>query len=60
MKKIQKICKTQNFYTLLAFLLIITALLIAVSIYSYLIKYRAKKKNLISFHVTNDESKNVL
>ena len=60
MKKIQKICKTQNFYTLLAFLLIITALLIAVSIYSYLIKYRAKKKYLISFHVTNDESKNVL
>ena len=52
MKKIQKICKTQNFYTLLAFLLIITALLIAVSIYSYLIKYRAKKKifNIISCH----------
>ena len=32
-------CKTQNFYILLAFLLIIIALLIAVSIYCYLIKY---------------------
>ena len=33
------ICKTQNFYTLVAFLLITIALLIAVSIYCYLIKY---------------------
>ena len=32
-------CKTQNFCVLLAFLLIILALLIAVSIYCYLIKY---------------------
>ena len=32
-------CKTQNFYILLAFLLIAIALLIAVSIYCYLIKY---------------------
>ena len=31
------ICKTQNFYILLAFLSITTALLIAVSIYCYLI-----------------------
>ena len=37
------ICKTQNFYILLAFLLITIALLIAVSIYCYLIKYRGKK-----------------
>ena len=33
------ICKTQHFYILLAFLLINIALLIAVSIYCYLIKY---------------------
>ena len=33
-------CKTQNFYILLAFLLITIALLIAVSIYCYLIKYQ--------------------
>ena len=32
-------CKTQIFYILLAFLLITIALLIAVSIYCYLIKY---------------------
>ena len=31
-------CKTQNFYILLTFLLITIALLIAVSIYCYLIK----------------------
>ena len=34
------ICNTQNFYILLAFLLITTVLLIIVSIYLYLIKYR--------------------
>ena len=33
------ICKTQNFYILLAFLLITVALLIAASIYCYLKKY---------------------
>ena len=32
-------CKTQNYYILLVFLLITIALLIAVSIYCYLIKY---------------------
>ena len=36
--------KTQNIYILLLFLLISIALVIAVSIYCYLIKYRAKKK----------------
>ena len=45
-------CKTQNFYILLAFLLITIALLIAVSIYCYLIKYRAKQKHLLPFHNT--------
>ena len=42
-------CKTQNFYILLAFLLITIALLIVVSIYCYLIKYRAKRKHLLHF-----------
>ena len=32
-------CKTHNFYILIAFLLITIALLMAVSIYCYLIKY---------------------
>ena len=47
-------CKTQSFYILPVFLLIIIVLLIAVSIYFYLIKYRAKQKHLLPFHVTNN------
>ena len=39
-------CETQNFYILLAFLLITIALLIAISIYCYLMKYRSKQKHL--------------
>ena len=46
-------CKTQNFYILLAFLLITIALLIALSIYCYLIKYRAKVKHFLPFQFTN-------
>ena len=53
-------CKTQIFYILLAFLLITIALLIAVSIYCYLIKYRAKQKHLLPFHNTNNELKEVM
>ena len=41
--------KMQNFYILLAVLLITIALLIAVSIYCYLMKYRAKKN--IYYHI---------
>ena len=50
-------CKMQNLYILLAFLLITTVLLIADSIYCYLIKYRAKQKHLLPFHGTNNELK---
>ena len=50
-------CKMQNFYILLAFLLITIALLIAVSIYCYLIKYRAKQKHLLPFNFTNNKLK---
>ena len=42
--------KMQNFYVLVAFLLITIALLIAVSIYCYLIKHRTKQKHLLPFH----------
>ena len=42
-------CKTQNFYILLAFLLISIALLVAVSIYCYVIKCRANKN--IYYHL---------
>ena len=50
-------CKTQNFYTLLAFLLITIALLIAVTICWYLTKYRTKEKHLLPQHVTNNKLK---
>ena len=53
-------CKMQNLYILLAFLLITIALLIAVSIYCYLIKYQAKQKHLLPFLNTNNELKQVL
>ena len=53
-------CKTQYFYILLAFLLIVIALFIAVSIYCYLLKYQAKQKHLLPFHGTNNELKQVL
>ena len=46
-------CKTQNLYVLLAFLLITIILLIAVSIYCYLIKYQAKK--ILPFQNTNNK-----
>ena len=48
------ICKTKNFCILLAFLLSTIALLIAVSIYSYLIKYQ--RKHLFPFQNTNNKS----
>ena len=53
-------CKMQNFYILLTFLLITIALSIAVSIYCYLINYRAKQKHLSPFHSTNNELRKVL
>ena len=43
------ICETQNFYILPTLLSITTASLIAVSIYCYLIKYRAIQKHLLLF-----------
>ena len=54
------ICKTQNFYILRAFLLITIALLIAVSIYCYLIKYQSKQKHLLPFHFTNNKLKEIM
>ena len=54
------ICKMQNFYVLLALLLITIALLTAPGIYCYLIKYQAKQKHLFSFHDTNIELREAL
>ena len=48
-------CKTQDFYILFAFLLVTLVLLIAVSIYRYLTKYRAKQNHFYHFtsQITN-------
>ena len=53
------ICKMQNGYILLAFLLITIAVLIAVGISCYLINYQAKQKHLSLFHNTNNELREV-
>ena len=53
-------CKTQNVHIILLVLSNTIALLIAVSIYCYLIKYPAKQKHLLPFHNTNSELKQVL
>ena len=53
-------CQTQRFYVSLAFFLITVVLLIDISIYCYLIKYRAKQNHLLPFHITNDKLKQVL
>ena len=53
----KKDSKIQNFYISLVFLLITIALLIAVSIYCYLIKYGAKQKHLLPFHNINNKLK---
>ena len=42
--------KTNNFCILFACFIITITLLIVVSIYCYLIKYRAKLKHLLQFH----------
>ena len=53
-------CKIPNFYILLAFLLITKSFLIAIGIYCYLIKYQAKQKNLLPFHVKNNKLKEIM
>ena len=52
--------KKQNFYIFLVFLLITTELLIACSIYCYLVKYRAKRKHVLPFYDTNNQLRQVL
>ena len=45
------ISETKSLYILLVFLLVTIALLIAVGIYRYLIKYKAKQKHSLPFYV---------
>ena len=53
-------CKTQKLYILHVFLLITKALLIVASFYSYYIKYQAKQKSLLPFHITSDKFKEII
>ena len=52
--------ETKNIHILFALSLIIITLLIAVSIYCYLIKYKAKQKHLLRFHNTNNKLREIL
>ena len=54
------ICETKSFCILLTYLIITVALLIVVSIYLYLKKYKAKQKDLLPYYVTNIKLKEVL
>ena len=58
MKKMQS--ARQKISILIGFLLVTIALLMAVSIYCYLIKYKTKQKHSLPFNVTNTELKGVL
>ena len=49
------ICKMKNLYILLTLLLITTILLIAVTIYCCLIKYKTKQKHLLPFYDANSK-----
>ena len=49
-----------KFLYFITFLLITMVLLIAVSIYCYLIKYQAKQRHFLPFHVTNTSQRNFI
>ena len=49
-----------NYYILLAFSIITIVLLIAVSIYCYLIKYNAKHKHSLPFQFKNNRLKETI
>ena len=56
MKKMQPV-KQKKLYFMCLFINYI-ALVIAVNIYYYLIKYRAKQKHLLPYYTTNNKLKN--
>ena len=56
-KKKGKTCKTQNFYILLAFLLITIKLLIPVRICYFLMKRQSTQKHLLPVHVAINKPK---
>ena len=51
----KKMESVRKFFILFAFLSITIALLIGVSIYCYLVKYKSKQKYLLPFYVTIDK-----
>ena len=51
------ICETKILYILLVFLLVTIEFLKDVSIYCYLIEYKAKERRLLPFYVPNNELK---
>ena len=51
---------SKKVYNLHAFLLVTIALLIAVNIFCYLMKYQIKEKHLLPHHVTTNELNEVL
>ena len=56
----QKLFQQKLFYQiLLTFLLITIALLMAISIHCYLIKYRSKQKYLLAYHNTSKKLKEI-
>ena len=60
LKEKKATCKMQQFYILLAFLLIAIALLIAAGSYCSLTKYLAQQKRSLQFHNSNNKLKRVL
>ena len=56
----KRTCKTQIFNILPAFLLITIVLLITVSIYCHLRKYKAKQKHLLPFCIIYNELNEVM
>ena len=52
--------KTHNICILPAFLLVTIALLITITMYCYLVKCKAKQKDLLSIYFTNYELKEII
>ena len=56
----KNLLQNTKFLYFITFLLITMVLLIAVSIYCYLIKYQAKQRYFLPFHVTNTSQRNFI
>ena len=52
-------CKIENFYISITFLTITIAVLLAVSIYCYLMKHRSKQEHLLSYYGTSNDLREI-